>query len=84
MSRSKVKGKGNRWQKNDKNAAFCCRVVLWVAVLVRHFIRELSSGAAVHYAGGKISACCLVYMFSVYFIAVVVVLFSFGVVMQMI
>ena len=43
--------------KND-SAAFCSGVVLCGAVLVRHFFRQPSPGR--FYAGGKISACCLV------------------------
>jgi len=49
MSKSKVKGQGH-WGQKRKSAAFCLGVVLW--------------GAALHqfYAGGKISACCLVFI----------------------
>ena len=46
-SGSKVKGQGHQAQK-PKRAAFCSGVVLWGAVLVRHFFREWSSGARLH------------------------------------
>ena len=55
----KVKGQGHRGQKNE-SAAFCSGVILWGAVLVRHFFRKRSSGGTVLYAGGTMSACCLV------------------------
>jgi len=46
--RSKAKGQGHRGQKKNEK--------------VRYFVRESSSGGAVYYAGGKISACCLLPM----------------------
>ena len=42
MSRSKVKVIGD---KKNESAAFCSGVILWGAVLVRHFFRKRSSGA---------------------------------------
>ena len=69
-SNVKVKGQGHRGQKNS--AAFCSGVVLRGAVLVRHFFGSGPRGrvnkqcsCVVHhfYAGGKISACCLVVSF---------------------
>jgi len=44
-SNVKVKGQGHSDKKNEK---------------VQHFVREWSSVLCQFYAGGKISACCLV------------------------
>jgi len=59
MSRSKIKiTRDKKW----KSAAFCSGVVLWGTVLVWHFFGAVLGGAVLRqfYAGGKISACCLV------------------------
>jgi len=40
------KGQGHLGQKKRQSVAFCLGVILWGAVLVQHFFRERSSGAA--------------------------------------
>jgi len=47
--------------KKQQNAAFCSGVVFWGVALVRHFFWS-SPGGTVLYTGGKISACCLVWL----------------------
>ena len=57
--RSKVKVTGD---KKRKSAVFCSGVVFCGAVLVQHFFSGAVLWDAVLYAGGKISACCLVFV----------------------
>jgi len=61
MSRSKIKGQGHRGQKTKK-----CGILFGSRILWRSPRAAFFSGAvlwdAVLYAGGKISACCLVFV----------------------
>jgi len=58
---SKVKVTGD---KKVKKCGICPGVVLLAVVLVRHFFSAAVLWCAVLYAGGKISACCLVNLVS--------------------
>jgi len=60
MSRSKIKGQGHRDKKNEKVRHFVQELCSGARSSCGIFFQEPSSGVGGFYAGGKISACCLV------------------------